>query len=259
MRDTHRTVAVLGLLVLTASACDDDGGGGSSNTDELSGDITVSAAASLTDAFEAIGEDFESRRPDTDVTFNFGSSSTLATQIEEGAPVDVFASASTTAMGLITDEGLAQDQPVVFARNKLEIAVEPANPLGIESLADLASADVTLVLCAETVPCGQYADQALANAGVEVTPASREIDVRAALSKVELGEADAAIVYESDIVSAGGGVDGVDIPDDENVVATYPVAVIADTGNLAVANAFVGAVTSREGQALLSEYGFLRP
>jgi molybdate transport system substrate-binding protein len=268
MRFPYQSLAALGLaLALVGAACgDDSGGGGSSTTDqpsgsgaEVAGSITVSAAASLTDAFGAIGDDFTAANPDASVEFNFGSSSTLATQIVEGAPADVFASASTAAMDTVVDGGANDGDPVVFARNQLEIAVEPGNPLGIESLEDLANPDVTVVLCDPSVPCGQYADQALEEAGVEVTPASREVDVRATLSKVELGEADAAIVYESDVVAADGSVDGVDIPDDENVIATYPIVVIADAGNEDVAEAFLDAVTSDEGQATLEQFGFLKP
>lgn len=267
MRHPFRLLAGLGIsIALVAAGCGDDSGGSSSTTDdpsgsstEVSGDITVSAAASLTDAFGAIGDDFTAANPDASVEFNFGSSSTLATQIVEGAPADVFASASTTAMDTVVDGGLNGGDPVVFARNKLEIAVEPGNPLGVESLEDLANPDLTVVLCDPSVPCGQYADQALEQAGIEVTPASREVDVRATLSKVELGEADAAIVYQSDVVAADGSVDGVEIPDDENVIATYPIVVVADSGNEAVAQAFVDAVTSDGGQATLEEYGFLKP
>lgn len=268
MRPPFRLLAVMGVsIALVAAGCgDDSGGGSSSSTDqpsgtgtEVAGSITVSAAASLTDAFAAIGDDFTAANPDASVEFNFGSSSTLATQIVEGAPADVFASASTTAMDTVVDGGRNNGEPVVFARNQLEIAVEPGNPLRIESLEDLADPDVTVVLCDPSVPCGQYADQALEEAGIEVTPASREVDVRATLSKVALGEADAAIVYESDVVAADGSVDGVPIPDDENVIATYPIVVVADTGNEDVARAFVDAVTSDEGQATLEEYGLLKP
>ncbi|MGH9024549.1 MAG: molybdate ABC transporter substrate-binding protein, partial [Acidimicrobiia bacterium] len=165
MRHPARILVVLSLsIAMIGAACGGGGSSSSSTTDgspsnesDLSGHITVSAAASLTDAFGAIGDDFTADNPDASVEFNFGSSSTLATQIVEGAPADVFASASTTAMETLTDDDLTDGDPVVFARNKLEIAVEPGSPLGIESIEDLASPDVTLVLCDPSVPCGQYA------------------------------------------------------------------------------------------------------
>jgi molybdate transport system substrate-binding protein len=264
-----RTVVGLSFAVLLA-AC---GGGGratapsepaadaasETGSGALSGDLTVFAAASLTDAFEDIGERFEQANPDVEIAFNLESSSTLATQITEGAPADVFASANQTQMDVVDDAGLVAGRRTDFAGNRLEIAVEPGNPKGIEGLEDLAQPDVTVVLAAEEVPAGQYARQALDEQGIEVEPASFETDVRAVLSRVALGEADAGVVYVSDVVAAGGDVEGVEIPADRNVPATYPVATLAEAPNPDAGEAFVEYVLSDEGQDVLDEFGFSSP
>lgn len=224
-----------------------------------SGELTVFAAASLTDAFEAIGRRFEQDNPEVDVLFNFASSSTLATQIAEGAPADVFASADEKQMRVVEKAGLLASEPIVFAGNTLQIAVEPGNPRGIEDLADLARPDITSVLAAEEVPAGRYAREALERQGVEVEPASLETDVRAVLSRVALGEADAGIVYASDVMTAGGDIDGVTIPPDRNVSASYPVALLTGASNAAAGRAFIDALLSDEGQRTLREDGFVAP
>lgn len=225
----------------------------------LSGALTVFAAASLTNAFEHLGGRFEQANPDVDVSFNFTSSSTLASQIAEGAPADVFASASQATMDVVDDEGLVGGDRADFAGNSLQIAVEPGNPKRIESLDDLARSDVTVVLAAEEVPAGEYARQALDAQSIEVEPASLETDVRAVLSRVALGEADAGVVYVSDVVAAGDDVDGVEIPVDQNVPASYPIATLTDAPNPAAGEAFVDYVTSDEGQEVLNEFGFSSP
>ncbi len=238
-------------LALFFSACSDD--------DEVADtSIRVFAAASLTESFTELGEAFEAANPDPDVEFNFAASSELVVQIQEGAPGDAFASADEAIMQTIVDADLHRSEPVVFARNRLAIAVEPGNPKDITGLADLADPDITVVLCAEQVPCGKYADQALAAADVTVTPVSRGESAKATLSVVELGEADAAIVYITD-VRASAKVEGVEIPDDENVIATLPIATLLDTGAPDVADAWVEFVTSPEGLAILEEFGFLAP
>ncbi|MGH8909289.1 MAG: molybdate ABC transporter substrate-binding protein [Egibacteraceae bacterium] len=228
-------------------------------TEDLSGTVNVFAAASLTEAFEEIEAAFTEAHPGVDITLNFGPSSGLATQITEGAPADVFASANQTQMTVVTDAGLAQGEPRVFAQNFLEIAVEPGNPLGITGLADLARPDVTLVLADEGVPAGDFAREALANAGVEVTPASLEVDVRAVLAKVQLGEADAGIVYVTDVLAAGDEVEGVAIPPERNIAASYPIAPLTSASNPEAAQAFVDFVLSPEGQEILVGHGFQKP
>jgi molybdate transport system substrate-binding protein len=230
-----------------------DGGGGHS------GPVLVFAAASLTDAFGAIADAFTVANPEVEVVLNLAGSQTLASQIVEGAPADVFASADTAQMDVVAEAGALARAPEVLTANRLAMAVEPGNPLGITGLADLADPELLLVLPAEEVPAGRYARQALDAAGVAVTPVSLERDVRAARAKVELGEADAAIVYASDIAAADGRVDGVELPAEQNVPAAYPIARLAEASNTEVADAFVAFVLGEQGQTILAEYGFTAP
>jgi len=245
-------------LVLLLAACGDDSSPSSSSDSTLSGTATVLAASSLTEAFEELGTAFEGAHPDVTVEFSFAASSELAAQIQQGAPADVFASADEENMQKVVDSGDVTAEPAVFARNRLEIAVEEGNPRDIAGPDDLDESGLVVILCAEQVPCGRFADEALANAGVSVTPASRAENVKAALTPVELGEADAAIVYVTD-VQASGEVEGVVIPDDLNVAASYPIAPIAEAGNRDAATAFIEDVRSDRGQAVLRELGFLAP
>lgn len=224
-----------------------------------SGEVLVSAAASLTDAFAALAEAFAATEPQVEVVLNLAGSQTLASQLLEGAPADVFASANERQMDVVADAGGLAGDPTVFATNQLAIAVEPGNPLGIGGLTDLAAPELLLVLPAEEVPAGRYARQALEASGVTVTPVSLERDVRAARSKVELGEADAAIVYASDVVAAQGRVSGVELPADQQVTAIYPIARLADAPNPEAAEAFVAFVLSEQGQDLLTASGFSAP
>lgn len=260
MRNRRLVVLVLALLLAACGGTTD--GSDAPATDpgdpRATGELVVFAAASLTDAFEELGDVLESASPGLSVTFNLAGSQTLASQIVEGAPADVFASASGAQMDVVAEAGLAVD-PAPFVTNLLAIAVEPGNPLGITGLEDLARDDVVLVLAGEEVPAGQYAAEALEQAGVAVSPASLEVDVRATLGKVALGEADAAIVYASDVVAAGDTVEGVAIPDEHNVVATYPVAVLADAANPDAAAAFLALLRSDEGLAVLERFGFTAP
>ena len=225
-----------------------------------SGAIIVSAAASLTEAFTRIGEDFEKKYDDTAVTFNFDASSALVLQIQSGAPVDVFASADAANMHKLVDGGLVSATPVVFARNELQIATKPGNPERIETLADLADAG-TIALCAAVAPCGKYADAALAEAGVTIPTEqlTRGLNAKATLTAVSEGDADAAIVYVTDVKAAGSSVHGVAIPDDENRVAVYPIAPVVDAANAKTAKAFSKYVSSPAGQKVLKKYGFLAP
>jgi molybdate transport system substrate-binding protein len=248
---TDRTLlSAIALLALVPACGDDDDA-------DSSGAVTVFAAASLTDAFTEIGDAFMAAN--AEVTFNFAASSELVTQINEGgAPADVFASADQNNMSKLTDAGNDGSDPVVFATNVLEIIVEPGNPQGIAGVADLADDDLILVTCAPEVPCGNYAQQIFDAAGVAVTPDSLEENVRAVVTKVTAGEADAGIVYKTDVTAAGDEADGVEIPADINVVAEYPIAVTKDAPNPEGAQAFVDFVLS-EGQTILDSYGFLRP
>src|ERR1700674_2615143 len=253
----NRFVLLVSAMLL--AACGGTGGtaSGSSSSSSLSGYINVFAAASLTASFNALGISFHQAHPGVGVNFNFTGTPTLVTQIEQGAPADVFASADTTNMDKLKGDGFAADTPQIFARNKLEIVVAPGNPKGVTGLADLAKSGVIYISEGPTVPAGKYALQALAKAGVTVTPKSLETSVSAVISKIELGEADAGIVYTTDVTAAGSKVSGVKIPTADNVIATYPLVAVNGTTTLAVANAFIAYVLSATGQSTLASFGFL--
>jgi molybdate transport system substrate-binding protein len=240
------------VVAATLASCGADGS-------EADRDVTVFAAASLTDAFTDIGEAFAASNPGVDVRFNVAGSSDLVAQIAEGAPADVFASADVTNMDRLVEEGGVVDAPVVFATNAAEIIVESGNPLGIAGPADLAGDDLVVVQCAPEVPCGSYAQRIIDVAGVAVTPASFEDNVKAVVTKVTLGEADAGIVYRTDVIAAGSAATGVAIPDEFNVVAEYPIAIPAGAPNPDAARAFIEFVLGPQGQEILTDYGFGAP
>jgi molybdate transport system substrate-binding protein len=259
-------VPVLVVLAVLAvlSGCGRDAdtaaqpGGNSSVAPGPSGPLTVSAAASLTVPFTTIGRQFEAAHPGVDVTFTFDSSGTLATQINEGAPVDVFASADAASMAKVADGGLVAGTPVPFARNRLAIVVKKGNPREVKGLRDLATVG-TVSLCGVEAPCGRYADQILRRAGVEV-PAdhvTRGQNAKAALTAVSAGDADAGIIYVTDIT--GDGVEAVALPDEQNARADYPAAVVRTTAHPALAQAFLADLTGPDGQAVLRSAGFLPP
>jgi molybdate transport system substrate-binding protein len=248
-----RRVATVGVALLAIAGC---GGGTGERDGASSGSVTVLAAASLTESFEQIGDDFEAARPDIDVESSFAASSELAVQIQQGVPADVFASADESTMQEVVDSDDVTVEPTIFTRNRLAIAVERGNPRRIRGLDDLDEPGLVVVLCAQQVPCGKLADQVLADAGVSIALASRAKSVKATLTLVELGEADAAIVYVTD-VEASGDVDGIEIPDDQNVVASYPIALLADAPDPDAAREFVRFVRSAEGQRSLRRFGFL--
>jgi len=242
---------------LTVAACGDGDDGASAS--DVAGTVNVFAAASLTEAFTAIGDEFMAEYPDADVGFNFASSSDLVTQINEGAPADVYASADQTNMARLVDAGNNSGDPQVFARNSLAIIVEPGNPEAIDGLADLADTDLVVITCDPDVPIGRYTLEVLRNAAVTVEPDSFEEDVKAVVNKVVLGEADAGVVYATDVTAAGDDVAGVEIPPDVNVAAAYPLAVTADAPNPTAAAAFVELVMGDRGQEILREVGFSSP
>jgi molybdate transport system substrate-binding protein len=248
-------VAVLGL----AGCGDGDVPAASASAAGVTGSVTVFAAASLTESFNQIGKDFEAANPGTKVTFSFAGSSQLATQINEGAPADVFAAASPTTMKTVTDAGNGDGTPVTFVRNQLVVAVPKGNPKGVTGLADLTKPGVKVALCAEQVPCGAAAKKALDAAGVKLTPVTLEQDVKQALSKVKLGEVDAALVYRTDAKAAASDVDGVEFPESAGAVNDYPMVVLKDAPNKAAARAFVTYVRSDKGQAVLTAAGFQAP
>ncbi|RFU18964.1 molybdate ABC transporter substrate-binding protein [Geodermatophilus marinus] len=260
-------LALAAALLLSLAAC----GGGSGGEDaaagpstdpageELTGTLTVFAAASLTDVFTELGERLEQENPGLSVQFSFAGSSALATQITQGAPADVFASANPPQMAVVADAGLAAGDPEVVTTNVLEIAVPAGNPAGVSGLADFAREDLALALCAAEVPCGAASQQVFEAAGVDAAPDTLEEDVRAALTKVELGEVDAALVYASDVAAAGDAVEGIAFPEAEDAVNDYPIAVLAGAPNPAAAEAFVELVASGAGQQALADAGFRAP
>lgn len=255
-----RTLALAAVAVLGFAGCGGVGTTSSNGTpDTVNGDLTVLAAASLTAAYNQIGQDFMKAHPDARVTFSFGGSPTLVTQILQGAPADVFASADQPNMQKLVDGGLADGKPAVFTQNKLQIVVQAGNPKKIAGLADLANPSLVVDLCAPAVPCGSYATQAFARASVKVTPKSQEQDVKSVVTKVSLGEADAGIVYTTDVKAGGASVAGVDIPADQNVIAAYPIVRVKGTRNPRTANAFIDWVVGAMGQNVLAQYGFTRP
>lgn len=246
------------LVALTTAVAATPAGAGTAAARKPTGTITVSAAASLTEAFTAIGEKFQKQNPKATVTFNFGSSSALVTQVQGGAPADVFASAALTNMDKLVSGGQVTTTPTPFARNQMQIAVKPGNPQKVAAVADLANVG-TIALCGTTVPCGVYAASVLEKANVTIPESSitRGADVKAALAAVSQGDAHAAIVYETDVQAAGTAVTGVDVPAAQNVVAVYPIAPIAATANPKLAKAFIDYVASPAGQKILAKYGFL--
>lgn len=219
-------------------------------------DLLVFAAASLTDVFAELEGVFEASHPGVDVVVSVAGSQRLAAQILEGAPADVFASADSAQMDRVVAAGEADGAPRVFARNRLAIAVERGNPQAITGPADLARDDLTVVLAGEEVPIGAYTRALLGRAGVDVDPASLELDVRAVLSRVSLGEADAGVVYASDLIGRDD-VAAVDIPDEMNVSAAYPIVVL--DGADPVAREFVALLLSDEGVSALTDAGFVAP
>ncbi|MCC9705362.1 molybdate ABC transporter substrate-binding protein [Streptomyces sp. MNU76] len=263
-RRTLRAVGVGGAALLALSACgssdsDSSAKSDSSGSDELSGEVTVFAAASLKESFTTLGEQFEKEHPGTKVTFNFGGSDALAAGITGGAPADVFASASPRTMAVVTDAGDASSTPETFARNQLEIATLPGNPDRISSLEDLNGSDLKVVLCDEAVPCGAAARKALDASKLKLTPVSYEEDVRSALNKVVLKEADAAVVYKTDVRAAGEKVEGVEFPESADAITDYPITLLRESENTDAARAFIALVRSAEGQKVLTEAGFLEP
>lgn len=249
----HPWLVRVGIMV--AAACVTAGCGDRSGDE--SGDsagLQVFAASSLTDAFTAVGESFEEANPGVDVVFNFLGSSDLAAQIEQGASADVFAAADEANMSRIVEAGLVDGSPKVFARNHLEIVVPAGNPGEVDDLLDFERPDLVVSLCMKECPAGRYAHEILDDAGIDVQPDSLEPEVKAVVARVELGEADAGIVYVTDVLAAGADVEGVPIPDRYNVTATYPIARLVDSS--ARAQAFVDFVLASDGQEILADHGF---
>ncbi|MFD9700058.1 molybdate ABC transporter substrate-binding protein [Lentzea sp. NPDC059081] len=261
---SRRLCGVVVAATLVLAGC---GSGGQTSTSptsgseapKVTGDVTVFAAASLTETFTQLGKDFEAANPGTKVKFNFAGSSALAQQLNQGAPADVFASAAPANMKQVTDTKTVTDTPTTFVRNKLAIAVPKGNPGKIAGLADFANADKKIALCAEQVPCGAAAKKVFEVAKVTPQPDTLEQDVKAVLTKVSLGEVDGALVYKTDVKAAGGKVEGIDFAEADQAVNDYPIAPLAKAPNAAAAKAFVDFVLSDKGKAVLSAAGFVSP
>lgn len=265
VRRTRRMLRVTGTgaaALVALGACSPPGSDSSasaSSSSKPSGEVTVFAAASLKESFTALGRKFEKDHPGTKVAFSFGGSDTLAASITAGAPADVFAAAGPRPMEIVTERGETAGAPAAFVRNRLEIATLPDAPDKPASLKDLTRSGLKVVLCDRTVPCGAAAQKALAAGGVELTPVSYEKDVKSALNKVVLKEADAALVYRTDVKAAGDKVQGVDFPESARAVNDYPIALLKNARNAEAAKAFIALVRSPEGQRVLAEAGFLKP
>ncbi|TQO20339.1 molybdate transport system substrate-binding protein [Rhodoglobus vestalii] len=246
------TIGFAGCAPVDSPAASDSSG------QQLQGEITIFAAASLSASFTELAEAFTAANPGVTVApISFDGSSTLATQIVEGAPVDVFASADEATMEKVAEE--LASTPVLFASNLLQLAVQPGNPLDIAGLADLPRPELQLALCAPEVPCGVASRTILKAHGVAVTPVTEEQNVKAVLTKVKAGEVDAGLVYVTDVQDSAGAVDGVPIPGAERVRNSYPIATMAASQQPDIAEAFVSFVLSDEGQTILATYGFSRP
>ena len=245
--------AAIALLLATGTACGSDAGASSSKT------LTVYAAASLTSSFEEIGKRFEADHEGVTVKFSFGGSSDLVAQLQQGAPADVFASADTANMEKATADDLLERDPIDFATNTLEIAVPPDNPAGVASLDDLAQPVTKVVVCAPEVPCGAAAQEVEQAAGIDIKPVSEEQSVTDVLNKVTTGEADAGLVYVTDVRAAGDKVRGITFPESSAAVNTYPIGALAESENKELAREFVDLVTGDTGQQILADAGFAKP
>jgi molybdate transport system substrate-binding protein len=241
------------VAVLLISACGGSGGDSSNKK------ITVLAPSSLTEAFGELAKKFEASHNGTTVTISFAGSSALVTQVIEGAPADVIATADESSLARLTEKSLLDGTPVVFARNRLVILVAKGNPKAVTSLADLANPKLAVVVAAPQVPAGKYAAEALAKAGVKVTAKSQEENVKAVVTKVTAGEADAGIVYVTDVRAAASKAEGIPIPPEFNIVANYPIARLKSAANNPTAAAFVAYVQAPEAQTFLQAYGFSAP
>ncbi|MFE3444122.1 molybdate ABC transporter substrate-binding protein [Nocardia sp. NPDC059180] len=257
-----RSISTLFVAAAAASGlsgCADDPGNADRADGEIRGKITVFAAASLTETLSALGEQFEAAHPGVEVVFSFDASSALAEQIRQGAPADVFASAAPKNMQQVVDSGDVTATPVTFVRNRLEIAVPEGNPGRITGLADFGRDEPAIALCAEQVPCGAAATKVFEAAQITPKPDTREPDVKAVLSKVVLGEVDAALVYRTDVRAAGDKVAGIDFPESADVVNDYPIAPVAHAPNATAAAAFVEFVGSDSARAVFADAGFETP
>ena len=260
----NRAVALLLSLVaaLALAGCggsDASSGGSGGSSDKETGTLNVLAAASLTETFTSLAKDFEADHPGVTVKLAFDSSATLAEQVTQGAPADVLATADEATMQTVVDAGGTEGDPQLFATNHLQMVVPKDNPANIQQFSDLEKPGVKYVVCVDTAPCGKLAAKVLAATGIKAKPASEEVDVKAVLSKVELGEADAGLVYATDAVAGGDKVKPVDIPTSNENLNSYPIAALADAKKPELAKEWVDLVTGTQGQQALADAGFGKP
>ncbi|GAB3311146.1 molybdate ABC transporter substrate-binding protein [Epidermidibacterium keratini] len=262
-----RLLGALSAAVLLVAGCGSDSadssgaagsGSGDASAEAVSGELQVFAAASLKESYEQLASDLKEANPDLAITFQYGASGQLATQIEQGAPADVFSSADEVSMTKLADAGLVEE-PKVIAKNVLQIVVPAGNPATIETLADLQNPDLTIVTCAAAAACGKITASLEEQVGYKVASDSQEPDVKSVLQKVSLGEADAGLVYVTDVKSAGDKVEGIDIPEAAELSNSYPIAAVKGAPNAEAATAFIEYVESDAGQKILADHGFLAP
>jgi molybdate transport system substrate-binding protein len=251
--------AVSATLLLAACSTPSAAPTATQTADPLTGTVTVLAAASLTEVYGDLAARFKKLHPNVTITESFGGSSALAAQIVQGAPADLFATANEATMKTVTDAKLADETPIVSATNVLTLVVPPTNPAGVTTVADLAKPNVKVALCDKTVPCGSAALSLLAAEKLSVTPVTLETDVKAVLTKVELNEVDAGLVYVTDARSAGDKVTQIAVPDAANVINRYPIVVLSGSTNKAAARAFEQFILSPTGRAALKNAGFGTP
>ena len=260
--------AALASALLLATACGGSGSGGADagsaggpggGQPKLSGEVVVFAASSLTEAFGKLAKDFEAAHPGVHMKFSFAGSSELGPQITSGAPADVFAAASPTTMEDVVKAGATASKPELFARNQLEIAVPPGNPGNVKGLEDFARPDLKIAVCAPEVPCGEAAQEVFDIGHVKARPDTLEQEVKAVVTKVQLGEVDAGMVYQSDVQFAGDKVEGINFPEAAKAINDYQIATITDAPNPAGAKAWMQYVLSPHGQKTLENFGFQRP
>jgi len=251
-------IALVGCAPQTDAGARDSGTTGARPAAEPSGTLTVFAAASLTETFDALAEEFERQHPSVEVVVNYGGSAALAQQIVSGAPADVFAAASEATMQTVADEGLAAD-PVIFATNTLELVVPAGNPGAVAGLSDLARPELVIALCDPVAPCGAAAEKLLVAVEIAAAPDTLEEDVKAVVTKVRLGEADAGLVYVTDVRAAGDDVEGIAIAESAEAVNVYPASPIVGSSNPGAAVAWIAMLTGLEGRKVLAEAGFGEP
>lgn len=263
-------VALFGAVLLVGGCASDSGDlgdSGSSGTDDtgttdsaepVSGELQVFAAASLKESFEEYKTNLEEANPDLAITLQYGASGQLATQIEQGAPADVFVSADEVSMTKLSDAGLVE-KPSTIAKNTIQIVVPAGNPGKIKSLEDLKNEDLSIVTCAEAAACGKITAKLEEAVGYDIASDSEEPDVKSVLQKVSMGEADAGLVYVTDVQSAGDKVEGIDIPEAADLANAYPIAEVKGAANSDAAKAFVEYAEGDEGQKILQDHGFLEP